>query len=132
MAELPVLAQPVELQALKPTDTCCYTPQGWAQGQAPGNFSRQLPASHLDIPVPSAPPLSRELPCSAPQYWYGHPLPSTSPSQKHFSAGMGNKLLSVYAVSGPRQTCRHYHQTRCDVEVCLSRKKTQACRTLSH
>ncbi|PKU39016.1 hypothetical protein llap_10680 [Limosa lapponica baueri] len=47
MAELLVLAQPVELLALKPMDAHPYVPQGQAQNQAPGHFSRQPPSASI-------------------------------------------------------------------------------------
>lgn len=46
-SELPVLVQPVELPALVPTDACPCSPQGQAQGQAPGHFSRQPPSASI-------------------------------------------------------------------------------------
>lgn len=82
---------------------------------SPGHSHTFCPASLLGIPL-QCPLVLLQL----------------TPPQKHFSAGMGNQLLSVYAVSGPWETCRHYHWTRCGVEVCWSGNKVQACRTLSH
>lgn len=78
---------------------------------ATSHNSRCPPASHPDIPVPSVPGNS-----SAVLHGTGTAT-SSSPSQKHSSAGMGNQPLSVHAVSGPWEACRHHHWTRCGVEV---------------
>lgn len=81
------------------------TPQGWAQHQAPGTAHiHHLPGSHPDISALSAPPPSRELLCCAPQSWYGLSPPSSSPSPKYSSAGMGNQLFLAYTVPCSRDT----------------------------
>lgn len=105
--ECPMVAPSVELPAtlllLSPQTPAPALPKAGLRARHLGTShdSCRPPASHLDIPVPFASPLYRELLCSAPQHWYGHLLLSTSPSQKRFSAGMGNQLLSVYALAGP-------------------------------
>lgn len=78
-AELPALAlqwSSLAPPALEPTDTSPSAPQGWAQGQASGHFSRP-PASHLDIPIPSALPPSWAFLCSAPWSCYSSHLPKS-------------------------------------------------------
>ena len=103
-AEVPVPAAPCHLLLSSP-QTPAPAPQGWAQHQAPGTAHiHHLPGSHPDISAPSVPPPFRELLCCAPQRWYGLSPPSSSPSPKYSSAGMGNHLFLAYTVPRSRDT----------------------------
>lgn len=91
-------------------------------GSAPGTWHCSHPPSARVSPRHFCTSLQgTPLLCS--QHWFSLSPPSSSPSPKYSSAGMGNQLFLAYTVSHSRDTCRHYLPTRCAIEVCLSRKK---------